>query len=136
MKCIDEGLDKLRFLKISRHEPSDLWRGLKDIIIPERFLSGGGADIAPMSTSKSLQVALRYAFRGNSATLFRIRTRSHLERGVDISWLSCFPAEGEYLYRPITSLVPIKDEETKKVKKYEFDVGGKAITILEVLSIK
>merc|ERR1711871_1110067 len=134
VKYIEDALAQLRHGeqgKADKNEAMDLWRGMRDIEIPEEFLRDGGAELAPMSTTSNLEVALRYALRGTTVTLFCVKAAMYLDRGVDISWLSCFPAESEYLYRPITTLMPQKDEHGKP-KKYSFDINGRSITVLEV----
>ena len=76
---IDQGLEYLRYVERDR-EPAntcvDLWRGMKDLNIPQEFLEEGGAEFAPMSTTRDLNVALRYALLGNSATLFCLKTEN------------------------------------------------------------
>ena len=66
----------------------------------------GGTELAPMSTTSSLEVAVKYS-KSASSVLFRLRTRSSMERGADIAWLSCFPQEQEYLYPPLTYIHPV-----------------------------
>ena len=143
MYFIDKALDEL---KGEDHSDGrmDLWRGYHDVsTIPEDFLKSGGTELAPMSTTSDLDVALKYAFRGEfkNLTIFRIRTTNSLERGADISWLSCFPAENEYLYRPITTLIPCdvtshshtqSGVESIKAMPFTFEIDGKTIVVLEV----
>ena len=106
---------------------------MKDVTIPDDFLHRGGAEVAPMSTSSSLEVALKYALKGDkSVTLFRIVTKMFKDRGVDISWLSCFPEEEEYLYPPITFLMPPKDKKEKPKKPLKFVFKGRGFVILNV----
>ena len=128
---IQEALNRLRFGVQDSRQPMDLWRGMADVSFPPEFLQDGGAELAPMSTTSDLQVALRYSLQGNSATLFCIKAETFLDRGADISWLSCFPAEAEFLYRPITSLFPRKDSGGNP-KMHSFDFNGRSITVLEV----
>ena len=133
---IDDALDRLRHdnsVKESEnsHINIDLWRGMSDIDIPASFLEKGGAEISPMSTTSNLEVALKYALRGTSATLFLFKTDMYLDRGADISWLSCFPAENEYLYRPVTTLLPQK-KAVNTPKLYKYCLDGTKITVLEV----
>ena len=59
-----------------------------------------------MSATASMQIALRYAISNNSLR-FKIVTNSFMERGVDLSYLSCFPQEAETLYPPLTYLKPL-----------------------------
>lgn len=52
--------------------------------------------LAPLSTTTDLSVALRYAASDHPLVL-KIRTAHFLERGADIGFLSAFPAEHEIL---------------------------------------
>ena len=58
-----------------------------------------------MSTTADLNVAVRYSMSANSV-LLRLATDSFIKCGADISYLSAFPAESEYLYPPLTFLQP------------------------------
>ena len=40
--------------------------------------------------------------RSDSSLLFRIRTRNFMQHGANLSFLSTFPTEAEYLYPPMT----------------------------------
>lgn len=57
------------------------------------------------STTTSLEVALRYAASA-SPILMRLKLRSFMERGADISFCSTFPAESEVIYPPQTYMLP------------------------------
>jgi hypothetical protein len=61
-----------------------LWRGLKDMAreLDPQFLRDGGSENAPMSTTTSLEVAVRYSASAKP-TLLRLRTKSSYERGAD-----------------------------------------------------
>ena len=147
MYFLDAALNELKG-KDHSEGSMDLWRGYHDVaIIPEKFLESGGTELAPMSTSTELDVALNYGLRGDfrHLTVFRLRTKNSLQRGADISWLSCFPAENEYLYRPMTTLIPCKDTTShsaiqsraepkdNKAKPYTFKLeDGKTIVVLDV----
>ena len=65
-------------------ERKDLWRGLKDmeLELEPRFLVAGGSENAPMSTTTSLEVAVRYSASA-APTLLRLRTSSSYERGTN-----------------------------------------------------
>jgi hypothetical protein len=110
---IDDGIRKLRAVeaekllhdKKSAHEVV-LWRGMRNISTPEEFLRFGGVEIAPMSTSYSIETAIQYAMKGDANTIFRIITRSFMDRGADIEFLSTYPKERECLYPPLTFLSP------------------------------
>ena len=60
------------------------------------FMQVGGTELAPLSSTSDIEVAMRYS-KSSRSVLFRLKTRSSLERGADVSFLSAFPAEKEYL---------------------------------------
>jgi len=95
--CIAEGIRRLRAIDAGSPNANtslDVWRGLQGVLITDAFLERGGTELAPMSTSKELDVAMQYAF-GGSSLIFKLSTASFMERGADISVLSAFPAEAE-----------------------------------------
>ena len=71
----------------------DLFRGMRDTRVPDAFREGGGTELAPMSTTSDLTVALKYSESRGHRLLFKIRTESFMERGADIAFLSAFPGE-------------------------------------------
>eukprot|EP01051_Picozoa_sp_SAG22_P001522 SAG22_NODE_61_length_23387_cov_34.380582_10_plen_1134_part_00 len=100
---IQEGIKKLR--TIGANDPAArqeliLWRGFKDMQVTEEFNEAGGTELAPMSTTTDLGVAVGYAAESDqsgSALLFRIVTDNNLQRGAGLSvrgttvLLSCYP---------------------------------------------
>ena len=87
--------------------PARSYRGLKDVEAHDEFFERGGTELAPMSTTSDLAVAVQYSRSVSSTSiLFRIRTRSSMERGADISLLSAFPGESEILFPPLVYLQP------------------------------
>ena len=86
----------------------DFWRGMGDVDLLEKFLKEGGTERAPMSTTLDPRIALKYASKGRVAVLLRIRTSSCMQQGADLTWLSAFPDEQEFLYPPITFLKSLK----------------------------
>ena len=95
-------------------KPTVLWRGMRGLMPSDKFLKHGGCEIAPMSTTKELSIAVRYATaadneaipseltaslrlekRRKTALLFRLRIESIMEVGADLSFLSAFPHEEE-----------------------------------------
>mmetsp|Transcript_30784 Transcript_30784/g.50910 ORF Transcript_30784/g.50910 Transcript_30784/m.50910 type:complete len:184 (+) Transcript_30784:92-643(+) len=74
-----------------------LWRGMAGVQPQQEFLSQGGTDVAPISTTTELKVAVRYS-SSTSSVLLRLRAKSFMSHGADISYLSAFPAEREFLY--------------------------------------
>lgn len=74
----------------------------------------GGTELAPMSTTDSLEIAVRYARDSKTALLFRLHSSTFMNLGCDLSELSCFPHEKEYLYPPLTYLQPTGGTHTLK----------------------
>ena len=79
-----------------------------------------------MSTTTDLRVAVQYSLGAtNTALLFKLHTKSFMDRGADLSFLSAFPLEREYLYPPLTFLHPTG-------KTQELRVGAMSFTVVEV----
>ena len=119
ISLIHEAIKKLR--DAEGDQVVTLWRGAKNMRMAQDFLRGGGVEMAPMSTSYSLATALFYSHSPNSI-LFKLVTKSFMERGADVAWLSAFPGERECLFPPLTFLSP-----TGRVQKV-----GQTFTIVEV----
>lgn len=83
----------------------DLWRGMRDTEVTESFTQHGGTELAPMSTTTKLEVAMQYSMAATSL-FFKLRTDSFMQRGASIQFLSAFPAEEEVLFPPLTFLKP------------------------------
>jgi len=92
-----------------------LWRGVRDFDLSDEFKERGGTELAPMSTSMSQSVAAEYATRNNArySLLLRLNASSFMDSGCDISFLSAFPEEQEFLYPPGTYL-SLKDGSMRK----------------------
>ena len=78
----------------------------------DTFMKKGGTELAPMSTTAELWVALQYSQgpSGTISTLLWLRTENFMDRGVDLEWLSAFPHEKEFLYGPLSYLKPLEDK--------------------------
>jgi len=125
---VDEGVRRLRAVGAQASgavAQEDLWRGMRNAEIPDEFLQLGGTELAPMSTTTSLQVAMEYC-ASKSALILRLNTSSFMERGADIGFLSAFPNEKEVLYPPLTFLRATGAKQT-------VTVGDGSVTILEVI---
>ena len=111
----------------------DLWRGLKDVSLDSDspFLRDGGTELAPLSTTPSLQVALQYA-ASSSPVLLRLRVYSFMQRGADVAWISAFPEEEERLFPPLTFLEP-KGRPKKVVIEGESGRPATTITVVTVV---
>lgn len=103
-----------------------LYRGMQNVELPERFLAEGGTEVAPMSTTSDVSIALAYS-ASKQGVLFRLRTSSSMERGADVNFLSAFPGEREVLYPPLTYLQPVKPVEVRRVT-----LAGAAFDVVEV----
>ena len=77
-----------------------------------------------MSTTSSLEVAASYS-ASDCSLFFKLKTASFLERGVNITFLSAFPAEAEYLFPPLTFLRPTGETQ-------EMIVNDAKVTVVEV----
>jgi len=107
-----------------------LWRGLKNVHITRRFAIEGGTELAPMSTTTSLEVAIKYGVpktKNGSSLLFKIKVANALKHGADLSWLSAFPGEAEVLYPPLTYLLP-----TGRMQELKSESSGRLITVIEM----
>jgi hypothetical protein len=110
---IKDAIGKLRAVAASQGDgsdsPLDLWRGLRGLAVDTSFLRQGGTELAPMSTTTELAVALEYSLSSSEHTeclLLKLRTESFMQRGADLDFLSCFPGEKEVLFPPLTYLKP------------------------------
>jgi len=54
--------------------------------------------------------------------VLRIHTRNFLDRGADISFLSCFPGEQESLYPPLTYVKPREQQGSMQIDSMQFRV--------------
>ena len=103
-----------------------LYRGMRNVDLPNQFLQEGGTEVSPMSTTANIQIALAYS-AGAQGVLFCLHTSSAMERGADLSFLSCFPGESEFLYPPLTYLQPVQPAEKKSIT-----LAGATFTVIDV----
>ena len=109
-------LRSVEALADSAQQPVDLWRGMAQMgAVADSFEREGGTELAPMSTTSELSVAFSYAASAQ-ALLFKIASSSFMDRGADISWLSAFPGEREYLFPPLTYLRPTGRHEELRLR--------------------
>jgi hypothetical protein len=130
---IQRGLKKLRALgsdDASSKQTVVLWRGMSGMKLSREFNEEGGTELAPMSTTTDVGVAISYAVKKDtqSAMLFRFVTRNNLERGADVQWLSMFPGEAETLFPPLTFV-----QRTKKRSEPQVVVhNGVTVSVVEL----
>ena len=110
---LTEGIKRLRSVEAessSRSKSVTLWRGLRSSELPNDFMEEGGSEKAPMSTTHSLEVAIKYS-ASTCSVLVKLETSNFLVRGADLTFLSAFPGECEVLFPPLTYLMPIRKQE-------------------------
>ena len=128
---ICKALKKLR--KFDAHSTSSfLYRGLKNTTPVQDLLDGGGGgtELAVMSTTSSLKVAMQYA-ASQKPLLLRISSDNYLNRGPEISFLSAFPDECEFVYPPLTYLQPT-GSPCEKLCVYDKDFYPIEFTVINV----
>jgi hypothetical protein len=90
--------------------PLSLYRGIGKREMPDEFKTAGGTELAPMSTTANLWVALKYSQEGDNSVLLWLRTQTFMDRGVDLTWISAFPHEREFLFPPLTYMRSVRDK--------------------------
>ena len=123
--CVKK-LRTLHALSALKSKRMILYRGLSSVAVEDDFMVQGGTELAPMSTTEDLGIALKYSARGNRAVLLRIISKNFMDRGSELTWLSAFPYEKEFLYPPTTYLRPLKSHPDF------FTVGNCEFTIVDV----
>ena len=78
-----------------------------------------------------LWVALKYSQGGDSSVLLWLRTQNFMDRGVDLTWISAFPHEREFLYSPLSYIKSVCDEPLV-VEVVVAEVGGVTYQVFEV----
>ena len=136
---IQDGIKKLRAAIVeannseSKHDSNQsgsstvLWRGMKNVKVGDRFKNEGGTELAPMSTTSDLDIAIKYGTCSTGSLIFKIQVPDALASGADLEWLSAFPTEAEVLYPPLTFLRP-----TGRMQSLTSEVSGAQVTIMEV----
>ena len=108
------------------HVPLSLFRGIGKREMDDKFMIEGGTELAPMSTTAQLWVALKYSQGGDSSVLLWLRTQNFMDRGVDLTWVSAFPHEREFLFSPLTYMRAVHDEPVN------VQVGDVTYQVIEV----
>jgi len=91
-----------------------MWRGNRDLIVSDDCLSRGGVETSITSTTLELKTAVQYSF-SERPVIFKIITRSFMERGAYLDWVSVFPAERECCFPPLTFFSPTGRHQTVKL---------------------
>ena len=106
-----------------------LWRGMRSVRVPEAFMRDGGTELAFMSTTSDLRVAVRYSLSRHSL-LFKLVAPNFMALGAELQWLSAFADEAEVLFPPLTFLQPTG--RTDRVDAVDRDGNPVTFTIVEV----
>lgn len=121
------GIRKLRALQVGKGE-TVLWRGMRNREIADEFMEKGGTELAFMSTTQDLAVAVRYCLSAKSL-IFKVVSTGFMTMGAEVQWISAFPGESEILYPPLTYLKPTGRTETVKIDR---DGDQLSFTVVEV----
>jgi len=108
------------------HVPLSLFRGISGREMADEFMTQGGTELGLMSTTAQLWVALKYSRGGGQAVLLWLRTQNFMDRGVDLTWISAFPHEREFLYSSLTYMRPVSN------RPVTVQVGGEDCQVIEV----
>jgi hypothetical protein len=107
--CIISGVSKLSKATVIPHDRR-VFRGLGGMILPKEFWSvqeggfRGGIEWGLMSTTTNRAVAVEYSgLDKQRGTVFEIAV-GRIDIGADLSWVSQYPGEAEYLFPPLTFL--------------------------------
>ena len=112
----EKAIKKLRSLHVDEKKEVVLWRGMQSSQVTKEFMEQGGTELAFMSTTRDLGVAVRYSLSKHSL-LFKIVAADFMATGADVQWLSAFPGEAEVLYPPLTYLKPTGRTDFIKVAR-------------------
>ena len=126
---IRNAVSKLRVVEATSDDANksmELYRGIRNVTMPEDFVAKGGTDFAPLSTTADISIALGYS-ASTKGVLLRLHTHSSMERGADVTFLSAFPGEREYLFPPLTYLQP-----KRGAKVAQTTLANMKFTVLEV----
>ena len=113
----------------AKHEATKtvrLWRGMRNLDIGDKFLANnaGGTEVAPMSTTTDMRVAVHYGLSSDSL-LFLLKVGNFLQYGAELQWLSAFPGEAEVCFPPLTYIQPTGRTQI-------ITVGENAFKVVEV----
>jgi hypothetical protein len=126
----DEAIRKLRSVRTrgsGQGKNIVLWRGMRNVCVSEDFMQEGGTELAFMSTTSKLSVAVRYSLSRHSL-LLKLVAPNFMSLGAELNWLSAFESEEEVLFPPLTYLDPTG--RTDRVDAV--DCNGKPITFTVV----
>ena len=140
MIILDEAIKKLRAVyiatesamrsaaeadgKVPLKKQIRLYRGMKSLSIGNEFMDErrGGTELAPsMLTTTDLSTAVHYGLSSDSL-LFVLKVDNYMQMGADLQWVSCFPAEAEVVFPPLTYLQPTGSTQTVSLQANTFKI--------------
>ena len=127
-----EAIKKLRGLRatsLQQNQEVTVWRGVRDRTVSRDFMQRGGTELAFMSTTTDLRVAVRSSLSQHSV-LLKVSALNFMSLGADLQWLSAFPNEAEMLFPPLTYLQPTG--RTDRVDAVDRDGNPVTFTVVEV----
>ena len=105
---ITTGLKQLRLIACQSPDARRelvMYRGIANRRLGDSFV--GGSELACMSTTLDPATAMEFASsQPGDALIFRYVSRTPLDRGADVRFLSAYPLEAEMLFPPLTYLEP------------------------------
>jgi hypothetical protein len=125
---IQKALLKLRAVECDRGKQGELlvmWRGNQNLIVSQDYLARGGVETGIISTSLTLETSVQYSY-SSCPVIFKIITRSFMERGAFLDWVSVFPEEQECCFPPLTFFSPTGRHQVVKLSE------GRSVTVVEV----
>jgi hypothetical protein len=128
----NDAIRKLRARRAQQEQGMVLWRGMRSVKVSKdsKFMKVGGTELAFMSTTSDLRVAVSYALSRHSL-LFKLVPPTFMSVGAELQWLSAFANEAEVLYPPLTFLKPTGRIDRVDAK----DCNGNPVTftVVEVI---
>jgi hypothetical protein len=125
---IRQAILKLRAVETKRGTQGKLfvmWRGNQNLIVSQDYLERGGVETGIISASLKLETSVQYSY-SSCPVIFKIITRSFMERGAFLEWLSVFPEEQECCFPPLTFFSPTGRHQAVKLR------DGRSATVIEV----
>ncbi len=75
-----------------------------------------------------LWIALKHSQGGDSSVILWMRSQNFIDRGVDLTWISAFPHEREFLYSPLSYMQSVCDSDEPIIVK----IDGVTYKVFEV----
>ena len=110
---LDQGLQRVA-TSMRDAPPPELWRGVRSLRLTDGFVAYGCTELGASSCTTQLRAAALAAV-GPDALLLKFSERQGGLRAADLRFLSCFPAEAEHVWPPMTHLQPTGNMEVVRL---------------------